>query len=179
MKRLIYILFFACALIIQLNAQTPFDSFAPEATRPMLGLEESTNTTSDSILCAIVADVQNQMLLLVDVSTAKIVAATPITDDIRKWLSVDPLADNYPGISPYAYCLWNPIKNIDPDGRSTKVVRNDDDTYTVFGGDLNDGDLHIYEYTKDKDGNLIKGNSIGVSTSTTSFSTSLCRRIEQ
>ena len=85
------------------------------------------------------------------------------------WLSVDPLSDKYPEISPYAYCHWNPIKYVDPDGRSTKVVRNDDETYTVFGGDLNDGDLHIYEYTKDKDGNLIKGNSIGVSTSTTSF----------
>jgi RHS repeat-associated protein len=22
------------------------------------------------------------------------------------WLSVDPLADKYPGISPYAYCSW-------------------------------------------------------------------------
>ena len=35
------------------------------------------------------------------------------------WLSVDPLADKYPSISPYAYCHWNPIKNIDPDGRDT------------------------------------------------------------
>ena len=25
------------------------------------------------------------------------------------WLSVDPMADKYPGISPYAYCAWNPI----------------------------------------------------------------------
>ncbi len=34
------------------------------------------------------------------------------------WLSVDPLADKYPGISPYAYCAWNPIKFVDPDGRN-------------------------------------------------------------
>ena len=85
------------------------------------------------------------------------------------WGAVDPLADTYIQNTPYIYCDGNPIKYIDPDGRSTKVVRNDDDTYTVFGGDLNDGDLHIYEYTKDKDGNYIKGHSIGVSTSTTSF----------
>ena len=25
------------------------------------------------------------------------------------WLSVDPLADKYPDISPYAYCMWNPV----------------------------------------------------------------------
>ncbi len=33
------------------------------------------------------------------------------------WLSVDPLADKYPHISPYAYCAWNPIKYVDPDGK--------------------------------------------------------------
>jgi hypothetical protein len=33
------------------------------------------------------------------------------------WLSVDPMADKYPNISPYAYCAWNPIRLVDPDGR--------------------------------------------------------------
>jgi hypothetical protein len=33
------------------------------------------------------------------------------------WLSPDPLLDKYPYISPYAYCNWNPIKYIDPDGK--------------------------------------------------------------
>ena len=34
------------------------------------------------------------------------------------WLSVDPMADKYPSISPYAYCVWNPIKLTDPSGDS-------------------------------------------------------------
>ena len=33
------------------------------------------------------------------------------------WLSVDPLADKSPNLSPYHYCHWNPINLIDPDGR--------------------------------------------------------------
>ena len=33
------------------------------------------------------------------------------------WLSVDPLADKYPGVSPYVYCGNNPIRLVDPDGR--------------------------------------------------------------
>ncbi len=33
------------------------------------------------------------------------------------WLSVDPMADKYPNISPYNYCAWNPVKLVDPDGK--------------------------------------------------------------
>ena len=32
------------------------------------------------------------------------------------FLSVDPMADKYPSISPYAYCMWNPLKLTDPNG---------------------------------------------------------------
>ena len=38
------------------------------------------------------------------------------------WLSVDPMSDKYPSISPYAYCAWNPVKLVDPDGRNWVVV---------------------------------------------------------
>lgn len=40
------------------------------------------------------------------------------------WLSVDPMADKYPSISPYAYCTWNPVKLVDPDGMDTIVSIN-------------------------------------------------------
>ena len=32
------------------------------------------------------------------------------------WLSVDPMSDKYPSLSPYNYCAWNPIKLTDPNG---------------------------------------------------------------
>ena len=34
------------------------------------------------------------------------------------WLSVDPMADKYPGVSPYTYCANNPVKLVDEDGRT-------------------------------------------------------------
>ena len=33
------------------------------------------------------------------------------------FLSVDPMSDKYPNLSPYAYCAWNPVIVVDPDGR--------------------------------------------------------------
>ena len=38
------------------------------------------------------------------------------SDILTGWLSVDPMADKYPNLSPYAYCAWNPIRLVDPDG---------------------------------------------------------------
>ena len=43
------------------------------------------------------------------------------------WLSVDPLMDKYPNISPYNYCMWNPIKLVDPDGNEI------DDYFSLSG----------------------------------------------
>ena len=37
-------------------------------------------------------------------------------DLMTGWLSVDPMSDMYPSISRYAYCAWNPVKLVDPDG---------------------------------------------------------------
>ena len=37
---------------------------------------------------------------------------------LARWDRVDPLAEKYYGISPYAYCANNPVKYVDPDGKS-------------------------------------------------------------
>ncbi len=42
------------------------------------------------------------------------------------WLSVDPLAEKYPGISSYAYVANNPINAIDPDGREIIIITERD-----------------------------------------------------
>ena len=45
-------------------------------------------------------------------------AAWPYNSELSLWLSVDPLSDKYPGVSPYVYCANNPVVMKDPDGRT-------------------------------------------------------------
>ena len=33
-----------------------------------------------------------------------------------RFTTIDPLAEKYPGVSPYAYCNGNPVNFVDPDG---------------------------------------------------------------
>ena len=46
------------------------------------------------------------------------------SSDLSIWLSVDPLSDKYPSMSPYAYCANNPIKLIDPNGEGWYLPEN-------------------------------------------------------
>lgn len=39
-----------------------------------------------------------------------------------RWLSLDPLAEAYPGHNPYAFGLHNPLRFVDPDGREAVTV---------------------------------------------------------
>ena len=66
------------------------------------------------------------------------------------WLSVDPMADKYPSISPYNYCAWNPMKLVDPDG---------EDVYRL---DVATVSLKLYQKTKDKTDKIIAGSYQGI-----------------
>ena len=55
------------------------------------------------------------------------------------WLSVDPMADKYPSISPYAYCVWNPVKIVDPDGREIVIHHGKYDYHLKMEKDKENG----------------------------------------
>ena len=88
---------------------------------------------------------------------------------LGRFLAPDPLAGKYPELSPYVYCGGSPVVYRDVDGRETHVVLTADGNYKVIGGVLNE-DTNVYVYLQDLDGNYtIRGESIGITTSTTSF----------
>jgi RHS repeat-associated protein len=50
-----------------------------------------------------------------------------------RFLTIDPLAEKYPWISPYAYCLNNPLKYIDPTGKELIFIQGKNQ-YTYDNG---------------------------------------------
>ena len=76
------------------------------------------------------------------------------------WLSVDPMADKYPSISPYAYCAWNPIKLVDPDGKEI-VIKDGQKSYYYINGHVytnNKGRGPIWDSRLGQEAKKIKGN---------------------
>ena len=61
------------------------------------------------------------------------------SSDLGIWLSVDPMSDKYPSMSPYVYCADNPVKLTDPDGRWIPGVDDDNNIIVTQeeGDDIN------------------------------------------
>ena len=72
------------------------------------------------------------------------------------WLSVDPMANKYPSITPYAYCTWNPVKLVDPDGN--EALENYD-WYKDGKGQLK-WDPSVTKETTLKDDEVYLGNTV-------------------
>jgi len=60
------------------------------------------------------------------------------SSDLSVWLSVDPMSDKYPSLSPYTYCADNPVKLVDPNGEDVWIVGEDGQRYQY----KNDGLLY-------------------------------------
>ena len=52
---------------------------------------------------------------------------------LGRWFTTDPLSEKYYGLSPYVYCLNNPINVIDPDGRDAIYIAFPDYKISAFG----------------------------------------------
>ena len=91
------------------------------------------------------------------------------SDLMTGWLSVDPMADKYPGLSPYAYCGWtrptgadehrliefnianNPVKLVDPDGEDPFTAILEGVTTFAISAGIDFVDNFIFEGMSAKD----------------------------
>ena len=54
------------------------------------------------------------------------------SSDLSIWLSVDPMSDKYPSLSPYTYCANTPIKLVDPNGAEYDGYEGSNGQYKWF-----------------------------------------------
>jgi RHS repeat-associated protein len=108
--------------------------------------------------------------------------------DLSIWLSVDPMSDKYPNLTPYNYCANNPVILVDPDGRDwverevegrkevyyDRSVKSQSDVNEKYGKDsgvkhladgsqVGNGKYTVYnDYEKNKDGVMMnsKGETV-------------------
>ena len=79
-----------------------------------------------------------------------------------RFTTIDPLAEKYPGISPYVYCNCNPVNFVDPDGMDIyryddksgtfHLYQKNDDEFDQVGRFKFNKDTGEYELKKRKDG---------------------------
>lgn len=90
--------------------------------------------------------------------------AQPIGDTHGRWMSPDPLSEEFPSWSPYNYAMNNPINNIDPTGLAPESVKDD---YKLN----KNGQIELIKRTNDssdtlfatdKNGNVDKSKSVTV-----------------
>ena len=75
-------------------------------------------------------------------------------NDICRFVTIDPMAEKYPSISPYAYCAGNPVRYVDKDGKDVTVLNLD-------------GRMHMAMLIQNKEGKWqyysINGDNMNVS----------------
>jgi len=98
---------------------------------------------------------------------------------IGRFMQKDAFSNDYPSLSPYVYVANNPLIFVDPDGNHIVVAKNEDGTYSVVDGELDDDtsiyiqneegdDMEVLAYMMtthsffDDDGNVVKGANINM-----------------
>jgi RHS repeat-associated protein len=76
------------------------------------------------------------------------------------WLSVDPMSDKYPNLTPYAYCANNPVILVDPDGRDIYTVNLNGDIVWLEKSETD------YIVILDRKGNVRRNKDGSIKTST-------------
>ena len=84
------------------------------------------------------------------------------------WLSVDPLATEYPNVTPYSFSNNNPIALVDPDGQWLPGVdENGNVTYTAENGDNFKTLIKQYNLSEETAKKILNPNSVVIAGVTT------------
>lgn len=71
---------------------------------------------ADRMALKLVLDTKTGLVEVSDANGNIVSSKTLNEQEMARWFGVDPLAEKYSSLSPYAYCNNNPVKYIDPNG---------------------------------------------------------------
>ena len=114
--------------VVETSDYYPFGKRIPISTDPEHA-EGSQHTVEPTVISASSTSSPNRWHFSGKESQSFLNASIPLLDfsarmynpAIARWTAADPLSEKYYGISPYVYCLGNPIVNIDVKGDSVRV----------------------------------------------------------
>lgn len=171
MKKLVFAFIALLIGLGQVQAQNPYAA---------LGIEEKIlhyddthkevfNNDSIKPIGYAVYSIKDGLLAIYDLSDSLTAGQKIDPSKVARWLSVDPLAKEYSSWSPYNYTLGNPIRFIDPDGRSVTDWYKDTDGTVQYSpsvksqNDLATGQTYLGETFKEKgaSGKMIHYNNGG------------------
>lgn len=169
MKKLTLVLF-ALVVYSGINAQdNPYQVFGYESKveykHKLSDYLLIKNSDKSSEVKSIAFNLEDKFVLFLD-ETDSIISKTKIQpNQLLRWLSVDPLADKYPSLSPYNFVANTPINAIDPDGRYIIFINglrlakgNADQQKWIGGGRIHTTDVYDYWRTPQNETNSFGRN---------------------
>ena len=77
-------------------------------------------------------------------------SARYLQTSLGRFTTIDPLAEKYPSVSPYAYCNGNPVNLVDPDGMDIYRYDNKSGTFHLYQTNDDDFDqVGRFKYNKE------------------------------
>jgi len=116
------LLLFPC--LAQAQKSNPYQSIGKKAKMVTLSAgryqETFVNDTLQRVGTVIINVKRHTIVQLLDADSLN--ETTEDNSTASRWYSIDPLAEKYPSISPYAFCANNPIHFVDPDGSKITIA---------------------------------------------------------
>lgn len=133
------------------NAQNPYETFGYKSNvvyeDKKTDLFRVKNCDTTSKVKTLAFNFENHLIYLLDKNDSTIGETIIDNNRLLRWLSIDPKAKEYPGLSPYNFVANNPLYYIDPDGR--KLVVADKAQQAIVLGYLRDQfGSDVYKFNK-------------------------------